>query len=222
MSKRSYRRLAAVAGTALALGSMAPAMALRLGAEGTGDVNIETIDVTDVIGGVQSSNLIPTGALLTTVGSVRTLATGTAFLAITDVQNIVGGALGSARCLVGAGTDAAFGLVAAATADAGLGVGLGGIGLGLEVGAIVGAPLALVGNATTCLAPLQTAAMSTVAHVQGAATAAGTLVTSTALSTVGSAPVLVGGVFNQVTPLLLGNLLNIGASADAGALLGLF
>ena len=226
MSKRSYRRLAAVAGAALALGSAAPAMAIHIGgdADGAVDAQVQTIDVSDVLSDVQSSDLIPTGALLGTVGTVQEVATGTAFLAVQDVQTIVGGAIVGAQCLVGAGTNAVLGVVAGANAEAGLDLGLGGLGLGLDAGALalVGAPLTLVGSAQTCIAPLQAAVTGTVAHVQGAATGAAGLVTGTALTTVGSAPALVNGVVNDVTPLLLTNLLNVTASADAGALLGIF
>jgi hypothetical protein len=52
VSKRSYRRLAVVAGAALACGTMAPAMAARVSAgEGAGaTASVNTVDISDVTG----------------------------------------------------------------------------------------------------------------------------------------------------------------------------
>jgi hypothetical protein len=51
VSKRSYRRLAVVAGAALALGSMAPAMAQRIDVTGAAgaDVSVDPVDATGIL-----------------------------------------------------------------------------------------------------------------------------------------------------------------------------
>ena len=221
MSKRSYRRLAVVAGAALAIGSMAPAMAAQVVSTNAASaaVDVDTIDVAPILGLVQSNGLSTT-ALLNSVSGVRTIATTTAFGTVADVQNVVGGAIFGAQCVVGTGTSAVLGLSATALANAGAGlnVGLGGVGLGLGGGAVAlaGAP-ALVGSATGCIGPLQAAALGTVGSVQGAATTVAGLASGTALTAVSTAPGLVRGVITTATPLLLNDLLNIGVSGGASS-----
>jgi hypothetical protein len=71
VSKRSYRRLAVVAGATLAVGSMAPAMAAHVNANGTGTA---TVDVSDV--SLPSAGTLIPGAL---IADAQDFALGTVF-----------------------------------------------------------------------------------------------------------------------------------------------
>ncbi|MCA1843934.1 MAG: hypothetical protein LC792_12275, partial [Actinobacteria bacterium] len=169
MSKRSYRRLAVVAGAALAVGSMAPAMAAQVASANSADagVAVDTIDVNQILGGAQSSQL-PTSLVLSNLGNVQSLAGGTAFALSSDAQTIALHALGGVQCVASTGLSSVLGLGAVATGGATVGVGLGGVGLGLDgAAALVTAPLTLVGSATQCLAPLKGDVLTTVNQVKG-------------------------------------------------------
>jgi len=219
VSKRSFRRLAVVAGAALAVGSMAPAMAAQVvstNSAGAG-VAVDTIDVSQILGGAQS-NQLPTSLVLGNVNAVETLAGGTAFAAVADVQKIGYDALGGVQCVAGVGTSSVLGLGAVATGGATVGVGLGGVGLGLGGAAgLVAAPLTLVGNATTCLNSLKGDVLTTANHVQGAAMMAAGLATSTALQAPGMAANLQPTVIHALSPLLLNNLATVGVSGGASS-----
>jgi hypothetical protein len=214
VSKRSYRRLAVVAGAALAVGSMAPAMAAHVGgtADGAANVGVETIDVTGVLGDVQHSNLLPVGAVAGVANSAQLLARGTAFLALGDVQHIVGDAM----CLANTGVGSALSVNATALANAT--VNLSGITGGLT--STLDAPLDIVGDASDCLGSLQGHALQTVGHVQGAAMGAATLATSTATQAAVMAQGLPFQAINIVQPLLLNDLLTVTAGANLNAVLG--
>jgi len=221
VSKRSYRRLAVVAGAALAVGSMAPALAARVDSAGTADLSVDTVDVNSILGG--QSSLLSTSSPLETVDSVKTLAGGTAFTAVNDVKTLGFDALGAGYCLVGAGTNAVLtGLDAGVLANAGLGVGLGGLQLGLGLDALAGAPLTLVDSATQCVGSLKTDAVGTLTDLKGAATAAGALATTTAFQAVSLAQGLPSTVSSMAAPLVLGDLLNISGSGNAAAMMSLF
>ncbi|HEV8623872.1 MAG TPA: hypothetical protein VG034_05390 [Acidimicrobiia bacterium] len=221
MSKRSYRRLAVVAGAALALGSMAPAMATRVGGDADAEVSADTINVSSLLSGVQS-NQLPTGLVLNTVGSVKQTALSTAFLTLGDVHTIVGDAVSGVTCVAGAGTSAVLGLGAGVLADAGVGVGLGGVHVGLGVDALVGAPIVLVGDVTECLGDIKGDFLATVGHAQVAAGAVTQLATGAALSAVGAVQSLPSAAASMATPLLLNDLLNITASGNGAVLASLF
>ncbi len=96
MSKRSYRRLAVVAGAALAVGSMAPALAAQVGVDGDGDA---TVDVSGVVipstGSLIPAALIQSaqGYALGTVSGAHGLVLDTAGQLQTDVEDIVAGLL---------------------------------------------------------------------------------------------------------------------------------
>ena len=102
MSKRSSRRLAVVAGAALALGSMAPALAVRVDANGDTDASVDLSGLALPSAG----SLIP-GALITdltgtasgTVEDVQGLALSTAGGLQGDVEALVAGLLGAASGL---------------------------------------------------------------------------------------------------------------------------
>ena len=214
MSKRSFRRLAVVAGAAMAVGTMAPAMAAHVGGttDGAANVGVETIDVSNVLGGVHDANILPLGTVFSTASTAQTLVRGTALLALGDVQNIVGDAM----CLANTGVGSALSLDATALAHAN--VGLGGIS-GDVVGALV-APLDIVGDASDCLGDLQGHALAAVGQVQGVAATAATLATSTATQAAVMAQGLPFQAINVVQPLLLNDILNITAGANLNAVLG--
>ena len=214
MSKRSFRRLAVVAGAAMAVGSMAPAMAAHVGGTADGDANVgvETIDVSNVLGGVQDADILPVGTVLGAANTARTLVRGTALLALGDVQNIIGDAM----CLGNAGVGSALGVDATALANAT--VGLGGLS-GSLTGALV-APLDIVGGASDCLGSLQGHALQAVSQVQGVAATATTFATSTATQATVMAQGLPFQAINIVQPLLLNDILSITAGANLNAVLG--
>lgn len=227
MSKRSYRRLAVVAGAALAVGSMAPAMAARVvdvnGVAGAG-ASVNTVDITDInlpIGtealGLNGLGLgLVTGiadSLLLNVSSAPALAintvTGLADDALCIPTSVVGTALGTSI-----------------NAVAGLHVGLGGIGGAAAVTGLLNAPLAVVGGVTGCAFGLVDDALATAGTVQTvvAGTAmpvvnAGLGVVSGVSTTAIGLPGMVPGLVSQVFGL--GDLLTINAagSANLGAAL---
>ena len=67
MSKRSYRRLAAVTGAALAIGAMAPALAAQVGASVSADPSPQVTDVTGLL--PSTSGLLPPTGLVSTAQS---------------------------------------------------------------------------------------------------------------------------------------------------------
>jgi hypothetical protein len=115
VSKRSYRRLAVVAGAALAVGTMTPAMAAHVNANGTGTA---TVDVSDV--SLPSAGTLIPGALiadaqdfaLDTVFGGQALVLGT----VGDLQNDVSGIVTD---LLGATSNLSVGLNANANASSG-------------------------------------------------------------------------------------------------------
>lgn len=222
MSKRSYRRLAVVAGAALAVGSMAPAMAQRVEANGSGDVSIETLDANDVLSEIQATNLtslVPITSVLATAGQAQTVATAAVGVIRTDANAI----LGDAFCLADAGLGATLGVSAGALGQ--VNVGLGGLNVGLA--GVVNAPLAVAGDATECIGGIVNHALTTAGHVQAVAGVATGLATSAALGAVGTVQSLPGTVLNTAGGLLmsdaLGSILSITASgqADANVVAGL-
>ena len=210
MSKRSYRRLAAVAGTALALGSMAPAMALRVGSEGDANVEIETIDVTGALGDIQDADLLPLGAVVQTVGTVRTVVSASTQALLLDVFTL----LGDVQCVA----DAGLGLGVNLTANVGLGVGLGGIA-GSATGLLEGG-LESVADVQDCVEDLAGDAIETALGAVGTVQAVGGIATSTALGAVALAGGIPGVVVGTVTPLLLQDILTVTADATLNAVLG--
>ena len=87
MSKRSYRRVAVVAGAALALGSMAPALAQRVEASGVADVEVSAPAATSGAGIADASSiLVPVYPILGLgLGTLSTTVLGTAAIAGTTV-----------------------------------------------------------------------------------------------------------------------------------------
>jgi hypothetical protein len=221
VSKRSYRRLAAVTGAALAIGSMAPAMAARVvdvNSAGGATASVETLDITDITGVLPTGQILPTNlvfgaasGILGTVGSVRTMV-------LADVANLVGDAL----CIPGGVLGAGLGL--GAIADAGLGVGLGGVAL--DAAGLVTLPVALVGGVTNCVGDIVGHGLGAVGQVQtlaGGVVGTATVVAGGALGTATSLPGVVlgtaGGLLNPAGPL--GSILNVQASGGANVIAGL-
>jgi hypothetical protein len=205
VSKRSYRRLAVVAGAALAVGSMAPAMAARVDGEAT--VSANTIDATELAG-----SLVPTLSSLNLVntqfvGQLSASLLGTPFAVLGGVQNAVGETLDCAGSLV---SGVGLGLDADATAVLGLG------GLNLDIaGVLTGVTSAtgVVGCATGAVVP---AALGIV----GTAAAPVSLAAGAALQTVGSLPATVGQVTGTVFGLQDLLLSGLSASGSLNVLAG--
>lgn len=90
MSKRSYRRLAVVAGAALAVGSVAPAMAAQVNVGGNGNATVNISDVTlPTMDSITSSSVIAQDYALDAVFGAQGLVLDTAGQVQTDVENIM-------------------------------------------------------------------------------------------------------------------------------------
>ncbi|HEV7863588.1 MAG TPA: hypothetical protein VGR20_12840 [Acidimicrobiia bacterium] len=128
MSKRSYRRLAVVTGAALAIGSMAPAMAARVTADtsGSASVSADAIDITDVTAGLPLpavGTILPTA--LGVAGPLVANVTTAPGMLLADVSNIVGGALFLPGTVLGAVLAGSAPLVGATVETVGDVAGLG-------------------------------------------------------------------------------------------------
>jgi hypothetical protein len=217
VSKRSYRRLAVVAGAALAAGSMAPAMAIRLDdldatarAAGAASVSVDAIDVSDVMGSVQSTNLsLPTSLVFGTLGGVKATLGYHAPILVGDVIEI----LGNVRCPVAAALD--LDVVARVIATAGLNVGNGGITLGANALALAVAPLDVVEDIQYCLAQIKADVFETLVDTKAAVTTVAGLATGTALGAVATATGVPALVLGTATPLVFGTLNNLNVVATA-------
>ena len=216
MSKRSYRRLAVLAGTALAVGSMAPAMAARVvDVDADADVAVETLDVTDV-SLPQLNQIIPgglvtgiAGSLLATVGDVRDSSVP---VLLGDVRNIVG----DAQCAANVAVGASLGLGLEGVAD--LTVGLGGLGLSAEaLAGLAGAPFAIVDGLGDCVRSLAGHALGTAGHVRAIAGGVTSTAVTTAIGTVGVVRGVPGTVLTTVGGLTpaLGSILNLHVEGNA-------
>jgi hypothetical protein len=207
VSKRSYRRLAVVAGAALAVGSMAPAMANRLAVDGEVTVSPNAIDVNDLTG------LMPNVALPSTafVAPLSASLLGTPFAVVGGVRHAVGGTLGCAGGLVtGAGL--------ALSADASAGIGLG--GLALDASGLLTSPVAIASDALGCATG---AVVPAALGIVGTAAAPVRIVAGTALATAGGLPATVGQVTGTafgLQNLLLGGGLDsiLGINVAAGVM----
>ena len=209
MSKRSFRRLAAVTGAALAIGTMAPAMAARVTTSGDADVtvtpNLGAVSASGLTDGLLPAGLVPTalvadiaGSLLATPGFV--LADGTHLLG--DVLAVPTGLVGTA-------------LGTTLNANAGVIAGLGGVSLGAN--GLLDAPTAIVGSVLAGTGPLVGDALTTV----GDATApvqliagAGLNLVSTLPATVSTLPGTVLGLPSFITGSGLTGILGITGSAN--------
>ena len=217
MSKRSYRRLAVVAGAALAVGSMAPAMALRVNTADAARaaVAVDTVDVSDItslldLNGSQGGLGLGLGAVAGVAGSVVATATGLPSIVLPTAFDLADDALCIPTGLVGTALDAEVGVLA------GLHVGLGGIAGGAGGAGLVNLPVAAVGTVTGCAFNLVGDALQTVGTVQATAApivTAGLGVAAGAVATVSGVPGIVLGLPGQV--MGLGNLLNVSASGNA-------
>jgi hypothetical protein len=213
VSKRSYRRLAVVAGAALAVGSMAPAMAARVSTSevGTAAVSVDTVDASDVTGLLPGLPLGSGLGLATGVaGSVVATATGLPSIVVPTALNLADDALCIPTGLVGTALDANVGVLAA------LNVGLGGVTGGAGAAGLVNLPVAAVGTVTGCTFDLAGDALGTV----GAARAAAAPIVATGLGVAGGvvapATSLPGTVHGLPGGLMgLGDLLSINASGNA-------
>jgi hypothetical protein len=178
VSKRSFRRLAAVTGAALAIGSMAPAMAARVSSDSSADVAVNPSLSAVSIPGLTS--LVPAGLLPTTmVANIAGSLLATPGLVLTDVQNIAGHAIAVPGTVLGTALGSTL------TANGGVVAGLGGVGVGAS--GVLSTPAGILG----ITGPLVGDALTTVGHVAAPAqmAAGGALgAVSTLPATVGSLP----------------------------------
>jgi hypothetical protein len=151
VSKRSYRRLAVVAGAALAVGSMAPAMAAQIDVDGTttvdvsSDVALPTVDAESLIQGAFLADA--EGFVLDTVFGAQDLAGDSVAGLQTDVDAIV-------SSLVDATSDLSVDVKVIAGANAGPG-GASATVSGLAVGTGDADLLGLIPEPGTALADVQ-------------------------------------------------------------------
>ena len=215
MSKRSYRRLAVVAGAALAVGSMAPAMAARVAnADSAGaGVSVDTVDISDVTGLLpvqQNLGGLGIGLVGNIAGSLLTTVSGAPAVVVPDALDLAGDALCVPTGLVGTG------LATSIDAVAGLHVGLGSVGAGAGVGSLLNVPFATVGSVTGCAFDLVGDALGTVGDVQVSAAP----IVNTGLGVVGGVAATATGLPQVVLGLPgavfgLGDLLNVNAAGHA-------
>lgn len=204
MSKRSYRRLAAVTGAALAVGSMAPAMAARVSSSGSASASVDSVDISSVAGSLPPI-AVNSGAVTTLAGSLIGTATSAPWLLLSDAHNIAGDALD----LTGGVLDASM----SAGLDGAVTAGLGGATANLA--SVVSAPVDVLGAVGS--SGIMGDTMGTVHDVTGIAVpvalqTAG-LATSTGLGAVGTAMSLPHTAFGVLSAIY-------GSSASANV--GLF
>lgn len=193
MSKRSYRRLAAVTGAALALGSMAPAMAARV--NGTADVEVTDVTLPQLDTSAATGLLTGfSGLAFSTVNATKTLAFSSVSGVKNDVSGIVGDLLdgsllsldGNVGLNVGGGGASATGLL---DADSGI------LGVVPAPGEIVGTALGVVGQVHQIASPIVQTALTVPGTAMGLATGAPGLLFSmidgTSVSANGNAATLV-------------------------------
>lgn len=166
MSKRSYRRIAVVAGAALAIGSMAPAMAARIDADAGAELEADpTMVISDVVNitdalpipAVPALPALPTftqvsGTIVTT-GMLGNLLLGTTFGGLNTVVGTAVGGLGDlggdcglvavASCNTASLVDASIPVNASGILEGGILNNTGDLGLGVfaPVAANVAAPV---------------------------------------------------------------------------------
>ncbi|HEY4408764.1 MAG TPA: hypothetical protein VGO87_02705 [Acidimicrobiia bacterium] len=206
MSKRSYRRLAVVTGAALAVGTMAPALAAHVTADGSSAVSVDSIGVTDVTNALPAVGL-PLGTVSTLAGSLVTTATAVPTLALYDVSNIAGDAVGLGGGLLSGGLTA--GLTGAAAASLG--------GVAVSAAGIVNAPFDVLGTVSSS---------GLVDDTLGAAHGVGGLAVPVALGAVSTVTSTAFGAVGTVTSLpgaatgILSAVMGTSASANVGLLAG--
>jgi hypothetical protein len=160
VSKRSYRRLAAVTGAALAVGAMAPAMAARVDANGTTSANVDATDVTHGLPSV--STLVPTALVAGVAGTALSTVQNTQGMALTDVNHLMTGILGITGGLTNGGSLLGVNVAGNANTSAnvlGAGVAVNGVGTAAAgiagiVGGVAGAPSQVVGTALGVASPV--------------------------------------------------------------------
>jgi hypothetical protein len=209
VSKRSFRRLAAVTGAALAIGSMAPAIAAQVTTDNSADVavtpNLSAVSLPGLTSLVPAG-LVPTALVANIAGSLL----GTPGLVLTDVSNIAGHGLAVPGAVLGTALGSTL------TANAGVVAGLGGVGIG--GGGLLSTPAGILG----ITGPLVGDALTTVGHVAAPAQmAAGSAlgVVSTLPATVTSLPGTVLSLPGFITGSGLTGIL--GVTGNANVLAGL-
>jgi hypothetical protein len=154
VSKRSFRRLAVVTGAALAVGSMAPALAAQVGANGTTSASVGVPNVTNGLPSV--SSLVPTALITSVAGTAVGTVQSTPGMALADVNNLMSGILGITGGLTNGGSLPGVD-VAANTSDGALGASVAVNGVPSASGLVSGVsaiPGTLVGTALSTATPL--------------------------------------------------------------------
>lgn len=208
MSQRSFRRLAAVTGAALAIGSMAPALAAHVATSGDADVAVTPNPSAASVPAI--TGLLPTGLVPTAlVGNIAGSLLATPGFVLADSTHLVGDVLAVPTGLVGT----VFGTTL--NANAGVIAGLGGVSVGAN--GLLGAPTGIVGGVLGSSGPLVGDALTTVGHVAGPAqmvAGTGLGLVSTLPGTVGSLPGTALGLPGVITGSGLTGILGISGNAN--------
>jgi len=196
VSKHSYRRLAIVAGTALAVGSMAPAMAAHVDAGSNGSATV------DISGGTAPTvpTILPAGFLSSLTDTALVTAQSAPGMALSDVNTIAGDLLGIGGDILASGLPAVDVNAGANASSGGSAGGNGSVSVTIPtdvLGTATGAPGILAGDALGAAAPV----VNTATTVANTGLAAASTLPSSLLGTSGT--LLNGGV---LLPSLTGNV----------------
>jgi hypothetical protein len=227
VSKRSSRRLAVVAGAALAVGSMAPAMATRIDgpdvrAVGTAGVAVNGVDADALMGSVGSSDLaLPTNLVFGSLGNIKATLGYFGPLLVSDAYNVLSDGVGCPIYATAGGLDD-LGLAAVARVAAH--VDLAHVVAVGNAAAVLDGPLGVVGDLKDCLGEVKSDAIDLLGDTKAAVTTVAGVATGTALGVAATATSLPTGVAGTAAPLVLNTLngLNVEAFAQAAALVSLF
>lgn len=212
MSKRSSRRLAVVAGAALALGSMAPALAVRVDGNATGNISVDpNLDFGDITGSALPLDL--DGILgLADVEGITLLAQERVGALTGAVQTDVAAILDTVLSLGGG----VLGGQATGLADIDAAVNVLGGAVDVDASGVVGAPLGAVNLLTGTLAN-PTAVVGTVLGLETVQEVQATVGMVAGIATGAVSGASVGGVTDTVLGLVdAGGLLDGGLEGILG------
>ena len=193
MSKRNFRRLAVVAGAALAVGSMAPAMAASVsgGSDGSATVDLSGVGVPTI------PSFLPAGTLDSLTGTALSTAQAAPGMALTDVDNITGALLGIGDGILASG-------LPSASLNAGANASSGGSAGGSASGSVT-VPLDAVGTATDASGVMSDAVLGAAAPVASTGLAVAGTAVGIAQSAPGIALDAAGGLLNSGLGILDGS-----------------
>jgi hypothetical protein len=193
VSKRNFRRLAVVAGAAVAVGSMAPAMAASVsgGSDGSATVDISGVTAPTL------PTVLPAGFVDGLTGTALTTAQAAPGMALTDVNNLMADAFGIGGDLLASG-------LPAASLNAGANASSGGSAGGSASGSVT-IPLDAVGTATDGSGVLADDALGAAAPVVGTALGMADTAVGLAQSAPGIALETAGGLLSGGLGILDGS-----------------